>query len=168
MDDQRTALADVPADASAGTAENTPDRAPDGAPGGALVDPSVVAPVPAHEPPYYAVVFTSTRTRDQSGYAETAERMEELVKGVPGFLGMDQAWRPGGPAITVGYFRDAAAIERWRTDVEHRAAQERGRAEWYENYTLHIAKVERSHSFVRGDGRGDGEGESKRGRGREA
>jgi heme-degrading monooxygenase HmoA len=181
MDDQRTAPADVPADASAvapadasavapaGTAENTPDDAPDGvsdgAPGDVLVDPSVVAPVPAHEPPYYAVVFTSTRTRDQSGYAETAERMEELVKGVPGFLGMDQAWRPGGPAITVGYFRDAEAIERWRTDVEHLAAQERGRAEWYENYTLHIAKVERSHSFVRGDDRGEGRGGGE-GRGR--
>ncbi|WEH16873.1 antibiotic biosynthesis monooxygenase [Streptomyces sp. VNUA24] len=164
MDDQRTAPADVPA----GTAENTPDGTPDDASGDALVDPSVVAPVPAHEPPYYAVVFTSTRTRDQSGYAETAERMEELVKGVPGFLGMDQAWRPGGPAITVGYFRDAEAIERWRTDVEHRAAQERGRAEWYENYTLHIAKVERSHSFVRGDGDGRGWGKGESGGGREA
>lgn len=185
MDDQRTAPADVsadvsvdvPADASGGTPAPTPDGTPDGTPDDArdgtpdnahgnahddaLRDTSVVAPVPAHEPPYYAVVFTSTRTRDQSGYAETAERMEELVKGVPGFLGMDHASRPNGPAITVGYFRDAEAIEQWRTDVEHRAAQERGRAEWYENYTLHIAKVERSHSFVRGDGRGEGEGEGE-------
>ncbi|WP_371578943.1 antibiotic biosynthesis monooxygenase [Streptomyces sp. NBC_01314] len=141
-----------------------PDGALDGAPGGARDaargeasghapdNAAVVAPVPAHEPPYYAVVFTSTRTDDQSGYGETAERMEELVKGVPGFLGMDQAHTPGGPAITVGYFRDAEAVAEWRADVEHRAAQARGRAEWYESYTLHIAKVERSHSFVRGGG----------------
>ncbi len=176
MDDQRTAPADVPADvpadASAGTPAGTAENTLDDVPGDALRDPSVVAPVPAHEPPYYAVVFTSTRTRDQSGYAETAERMEELVKGVPGFLGMDQAWRPGGPAITVGYFRDAEAIERWRTDVEHLAAQERGRAEWYENYTLHVAKVERSHSFVRGADRGEGrrggEGRGSGAEGREA
>ncbi|WP_338897293.1 antibiotic biosynthesis monooxygenase [Streptomyces sp. TG1A-60] len=110
----------------------------------------VVAPVPAHEPPYYVVVFTSTRTGDQSGYGETAERMEELVKGVPGFLGMDHARTPGGLAITVGYFRDADAIEEWRADVEHRAAQERGRSEWYERYSVRIAKVERSHSFAGG------------------
>ncbi|GHH82925.1 hypothetical protein GCM10017771_08420 [Streptomyces capitiformicae] len=108
-----------------------------------------IAPVPAHEPPYYAVVFTSVKTADQSGYGETAERMEELVKDVPGFLGMDHARTPGGLSITVGYFRDADAIERWRSDVEHRAAQKRGRAEWYESYSLHVAKVERGHSFVR-------------------
>ncbi|WP_181810924.1 antibiotic biosynthesis monooxygenase family protein [Streptomyces ipomoeae] len=110
-----------------------------------------ITPVPAFEPPYYAVVFTSVRTADQSGYGETAERMEELVKEVPGFLGMDQARTPGGLSITVGYFRDADAIERWRSDVEHRAAQKRGRAEWYESYSLHVAKVERGHSFVRGE-----------------
>lgn len=107
------------------------------------------APVPAYEPPYYAVVFTSAKTEDQSGYGETAERMEELVRQVPGYLGMDHAQTPGGLAITVGYFRDADAIERWRSDVEHRAAQKRGRAEWYESYSLHVAKVERSHSFVK-------------------
>ncbi|WP_327728855.1 antibiotic biosynthesis monooxygenase [Streptomyces sp. NBC_00487] len=144
MSDQRIAPDEAP--------DNAPDEAPDNAPDNAPDDVSAVAPVPAHEPPYYAVVFTSTRTEDQSGYGETAERMEELVKGVPGFLGMDQARTPGGMAITVGYFRDAEAIEAWRGDVEHRAAQKRGRAEWYESYTLHIAKVERSHGFVRGEG----------------
>ncbi|WP_373299580.1 antibiotic biosynthesis monooxygenase family protein [Streptomyces poonensis] len=109
----------------------------------------VPVPVPAYEPPYYAVVFTSTRTSDQSGYGETSERMEELVAEVPGFLGMDHARTPGGLSITVGYFRDAQAIEKWRADAEHRAAQRRGRAEWYERYTLHVARVERSHSFER-------------------
>ncbi len=108
--------------------------------------------MPAYEPPYYAVVFTSVRTADQAGYGETAERMEELVKEVPGFLGMDHAQTPGGPSITVGYFRDVEAIEEWRAHVEHRAAQRRGRAEWYERYTLHVAKVERSHGFERSRG----------------
>ncbi|MGW0932152.1 antibiotic biosynthesis monooxygenase family protein [Streptomyces sp. NPDC002644] len=107
------------------------------------------APVPAHEPPYYAVVFTSVRTEDEDGYPETAARMEELVRDVPGFLGMDHARTPGGTAITVGYFRDADALARWRSDAEHRAAQRRGRDQWYAGYTLHVAKVERSHTFSR-------------------
>ncbi|MHB1431889.1 MAG: antibiotic biosynthesis monooxygenase family protein [Streptosporangiaceae bacterium] len=108
-----------------------------------------VAPVQAYEPPYYVAVFTTVRTQDQSGYSETATRMEELVKDVPGFLGMDHAQTPGGLSITVGYFRDAEALAQWRRDAEHRAAQERGRAEWYRSYTLHVAKVERSHGFTR-------------------
>jgi heme-degrading monooxygenase HmoA len=109
-----------------------------------------IAPVDAQEPPYYAVVFTSVRTDGDNGYGETAERMEERVKEIPGFLGMDLARTPGGLGITVGYFRDAEAIEEWRSDMEHRAAQKRGRESWYESYTLHIAKVERSHGFRRG------------------
>ncbi|WP_190191714.1 antibiotic biosynthesis monooxygenase family protein [Streptomyces minutiscleroticus] len=108
-----------------------------------------VAPVAAHEPPYYAVVFTSVRTPGDHGYDETSERMEERVREVPGFLGMDSARTPGGLGVTVGYFRDPAAIERWRADLEHRAAQERGRDHWYEEYTVHVAKVERSYRFRR-------------------
>lgn len=108
-----------------------------------------VMPVEALEPPYYVAVFTTVRTQDQSGYRETGARMEDLVKDVPGFLGMDHAQTPGGMGITVGYFRDADALTQWRENTEHRAAQERGRAQWYRNYTLHVAKVERSHGFTR-------------------
>ncbi|MFF4791457.1 antibiotic biosynthesis monooxygenase family protein [Streptomyces sp. NPDC001276] len=108
-----------------------------------------VAPVEAFEPPYYVAVFTTVRTQDQSGYSETNARMEELVKDVPGFLGMDHAQTPGGLGITVGYFRDADALTEWRSNAEHRAAQKRGQAEWYQCYTLHVAKVERSHGFTR-------------------
>ncbi|MGV9250535.1 antibiotic biosynthesis monooxygenase family protein [Streptomyces sp. NPDC003697] len=110
-----------------------------------------VAPVEAHEPPYYAAVFTSVRTGNQSGYRETNARMEDLVKDIPGFLGMDHAQTPGGLGITVGYFRDADGLTEWRRNAEHRAAQKRGRDEWYESYTLHVAKVERSHGFVRAE-----------------
>ncbi|MGW3959645.1 antibiotic biosynthesis monooxygenase family protein [Amycolatopsis sp. NPDC005003] len=108
------------------------------------------APVGPFEPPYYVAVFTTIRTAGQSGYDETDARMEELVKAVPGYLGMDHAQTPGGLGITVGYFRDAEALAQWRGNPEHRAAQQRGRAEWYESYTLHVAKVERSRGFTRG------------------
>ena len=107
------------------------------------------APVEAFEPPYYAVVFTTVRTQDQSGYRDTNARMEELVKDVPGYLGMDHAQNPGGLGITVAYFSDAEALTQWRTNAEHQAAQRRGRAEWYDSYTIHIAKVERGHTFKR-------------------
>ncbi|WP_407566405.1 antibiotic biosynthesis monooxygenase family protein [Streptomyces sp. 184] len=110
---------------------------------------ATVAPVNAPEPPYYVAVFTTVRTRDQSGYGETNARMEDLVREIPGFLGMDHAQTPGGLGITVGYFRDADALAEWRNNAEHRAAQKRGRAEWYQSYTLHVAKVERSHGFTR-------------------
>ncbi|MGA4849906.1 antibiotic biosynthesis monooxygenase family protein [Streptomyces sp. G5(2025)] len=114
----------------------------------------VSGPVGPFEPPYYAAVFTSVRGEDDDGdgtaYGETGDRLDELVAAVPGFLGMESARTPGGLGITVGYFRDEEAIKAWRSDPEHRVAQRRGRAEWYESYVVHVAKVERSHGFVRG------------------
>lgn len=101
------------------------------------------------EPPYYAVVFTSVQRPAVDGYAETAERMQELVREVPGFLGYESARTPGGLGITVGYFRDEEAIALWQRNREHQAAQRRGRDEWYESYSVHVAKVERSYSFER-------------------
>ncbi|MGA4865436.1 antibiotic biosynthesis monooxygenase family protein [Streptomyces lavendulocolor] len=100
------------------------------------------------EPPYYTVVFTSVRTgNDEEAYAETARRMEELVRDVPGFLGYESARTPGGIGITVGYFRDEEAIAAWRADAEHQGAMRRGRADWYERYSVHVGRVERSYRF---------------------
>jgi heme-degrading monooxygenase HmoA len=108
-----------------------------------------IKPVAAHEPPYYTVVFTSVRADSPEDYGETAQRMEELVKEVPGFLGYESAKTPGGLGITVGYFRDEQAIATWQQNLRHQAAQRRGRAEWYESYTVHVGKVERSYAFER-------------------
>ncbi|WP_175410560.1 antibiotic biosynthesis monooxygenase [Streptomyces sp. TRM64462] len=104
------------------------------------------------EPPYYAVIFTSLRVDDpdDDGYGTVAARMEELVKDVPGFLGIDSARTPGGLGITVGYFRDEESIAAWRGNLEHQDAQRRGREHWYERYSVHVAKVERSYRFERG------------------
>ncbi|KUM95100.1 antibiotic biosynthesis monooxygenase [Streptomyces cellostaticus] len=110
----------------------------------------VPTPTPAFEPPYYAVVFASNRTdRDTDGYTHTAHRLSDLVRGIPGFLGEDSAHTPGGLAISVAYFRDLAGIEAWRRDPEHLAAKQRGRERWYEQYVIHIARVEHSHGFTR-------------------
>ncbi|MFC8518716.1 antibiotic biosynthesis monooxygenase family protein [Streptomyces sp. NPDC057257] len=128
--------------------------APASAPASAPVD----GPVAAHEPPYYAVVFTSLRTEAagdaDDGYDRTAERLGELVKDIPGFLGEDSARTPGGLGVTVAYFRDLAGIEAWRRHEEHRAAKAYGREHWYERYSLHIARVEHSRGFERAVGRG--------------
>ncbi|WP_353943659.1 antibiotic biosynthesis monooxygenase [Streptomyces sp. HUAS MG91] len=107
------------------------------------------APLPAFELPYYVVVFSSVRAAGDQGYGETSDRLDALVREVPGYLGHESARTPGGLGITVGYFRDGAAIEEWRSVAAHRDAQRQGRTEWYESYTLHVAKVERSHGFVR-------------------
>ena len=97
------------------------------------------------EPPYYAVIFSSLRTRGDDGYEHAAARMAELAAQQPGFLGAESTRDTAGFGITVSYWRSEADIAAWRRDAEHRIAQEQGRARWYEHYELRVARVERAH-----------------------
>ncbi|GHJ92105.1 MULTISPECIES: antibiotic biosynthesis monooxygenase family protein [Streptomyces] len=107
-------------------------------------------PLSGLEPPYYTAVFTSLRPDAPEGYAETAADMRDRVVEIPGYLGHEAARTPGGLGITVAYFRDLESLDAWRLDAAHTAAKEYGREHWYEAYSVHIGKVERSYGFERG------------------
>ena len=97
------------------------------------------------EPPYYAVIFTSRRTEGDAGYAAMAQRMEDLAREQPGFLGVESVRGADGVGITVSYWSDEAAIRQWKAHTEHRGAQEGGQRKWYADYRVRVAKVERSY-----------------------
>ena len=99
-------------------------------------------------PGAYVVVFVSTRTEaDADGYGSMASRMEQLARAQDGFLGMESARSDGGLGITVCYWKSAEAISAWRRDVDHAAAQRRGKETWYETYAVTIARVERHYAM---------------------
>ncbi len=100
------------------------------------------------EPPYYAVIFTSKRTGGDEGYERTANRMVELARTSPGFLGVESARDLNGIGITVSYWSDEKAILNWKQDLEHLDAQALGRSLWYEEYSVRIAKVERAYGMT--------------------
>jgi heme-degrading monooxygenase HmoA len=96
------------------------------------------------------VVFTSLRSpADAAGYAAAAERMLELARAMPGFLGVDSARSDDGLGITVSYWQDEASIRRWREEAEHRAVQQQGRSQWYAAFELRVCRVERAYGFRR-------------------
>ncbi len=98
------------------------------------------------DPPYYAVVFTSRHSGDDfEGYAAMAARMMELAAEQPGFLGVETARRDDGVGITVSYWADEASIRAWHDVAEHRAAQERGKQQWYPQWRVRVCKVEREY-----------------------
>jgi heme-degrading monooxygenase HmoA len=94
---------------------------------------------------YYAVIFTSTRTEIEEGYAEMAMRMVELAKQQIGFIDLESARSEIG--ITVSYWENLEAIKAWKENTEHLLAQEKGKTTWYKNYKVRIAKVERENEF---------------------
>lgn len=99
------------------------------------------------KPPYYAVIFSSQRTDGDHGYSVVAARMAELAARQPGYLGAESARDAAGFGITVSYWTDEAAIKAWKADIDHLAAQERGRDGWYAQFHVRVSRVERAYAM---------------------
>lgn len=98
------------------------------------------------QPPYYAVIFTSTRTPVDEGYQDVAARMVELASQQPGFLGVESVRGGDGLGITVSYWASLEDIAAWKAQGEHRVAQGNGHRKWYEHFETRIARVDRAYS----------------------
>lgn len=97
------------------------------------------------KPPYFAVIFTSKRTEVDLEYFEMAERMEELSEKQEGFLGLESAQENVG--ISISYWKNLESIQKWKDNLEHMEAQQKGKSTWYKSYKTRIAKVERDYGF---------------------
>jgi heme-degrading monooxygenase HmoA len=98
------------------------------------------------EPPYVAVIFTSTRTAGDNGYDAMSQAMEKLAADQPGYLGIESA-RDADLGITVSYWADETSAQAWKQVAAHLAAQRRGREAWYTDYRVRIAVVHRAYSL---------------------
>ncbi len=97
------------------------------------------------EQSYYAVIFTSVQTENTEGYAEMAEKMENLAKQQPGFIAIEHARNEIG--ITVSYWQTLESIKKWKANLDHLVAQRKGKEQWYSSYKVRICKVERAYEF---------------------
>src|SRR5574340_473714 len=93
-------------------------------------------------PPYYAVIFTSLRTKGDNGYAAMAKHIAELAKQQPGFRGMESARQELG--ITVSYWDSLEAIKAWKANLDHLQAQSRAK-DWYQSFRVRVCRVEREY-----------------------
>ena len=97
-----------------------------------------------------AVVFVSFRNdADMTGYADAAAAMDALAAVQPGYRGVDSAREADGMGITVSYWADDEAALAWRDHPDHAAIRDRGRALWYDRYTVTVARVERAYAWAR-------------------
>lgn len=97
----------------------------------------------------FAVIFYN-KLKDQSDkYGKVSQAMIELAQEQDGYVGIESVRDAHGLGITVSYWRTLESIHKWKSNVDHMAAQSYGIAEGYEWYHLTVAKVqyERSYNF---------------------
>jgi heme-degrading monooxygenase HmoA len=94
-------------------------------------------------------VFRSRLREDMGpGYGPTAAEMERLSRSMPGFVDFKTFTADDGERLALATFADAEAQRAWRTQADHRAAQQAGRDSWYARYTIQVCECRSARGFV--------------------
>lgn len=82
-------------------------------------------------------------------YLDLAASLRPLLERVDGFVSIErfQSLTEPGKILSLSYWRDEAAVARWRQMEAHRAAQSAGRAGVFRDYRLRVADVVRDYGM---------------------
>lgn len=97
----------------------------------------------------FLVVFRNRKRAgiDYAAYEADAARMLELARAQPGYLSFKSYVAEDGEVIALSEWVDEAAALAWRRVAEHAEVQGRGRADYYDSYTLFACDGPRIHEF---------------------
>ena len=99
----------------------------------------------------FLVVFRNRKRADMDGaaYDADADAMLALAEAQPGYLSFKSYAADDGEVVAISEWADEAAARAWGRVADHRRVQGRGRAEYYEDYTLFGCNEPRIHRFSR-------------------
>jgi heme-degrading monooxygenase HmoA len=82
-------------------------------------------------------------------YLDIAATMRPMVEDVEGFLSVERFQSLTNPdkLLSISFFEDEAAVDRWRTLHAHRGAQKRGRTGVFSDYRLKVCHVMRDYGM---------------------
>ena len=94
-------------------------------------------------------VFRSRLRPDASAYADDAAAVAALARTMPGYVEHKVFSAEDGERVTLVTFADRVSHAGWRDHPEHRAAQRRGIASYYETYSIQVGATEYASAFSR-------------------
>lgn len=98
-------------------------------------------------------VFRSRRRLEaESAYLEVAREMELAARKCVGFIDFKTFVADDGERVALVTFDSWAAHRAWRDDPRHRQAQERGREEFYLEYSIQVGACEHVTRWTREPG----------------
>lgn len=102
----------------------------------------------------YAVIFeVQPRPGHEQEYLAIAQALRGELEKVDGFISVERfaSLYNEGKILSLSFWRDEGAVERWREHAQHRAAQRRGRAEIFADYRIRVASVVRDYGMTQRD-----------------
>lgn len=97
-----------------------------------------------------AVIFEVWPAEGQRDpYLAMAGRLREDLAEIDGFISVErfQSLTEPGKMLSLSFWRDEAALARWRARERHRTAQQAGRERMFSDYRLRVASVIRDYGM---------------------
>ena len=98
----------------------------------------------------FVVVFeVQPKPGREQDYLEIAASLKPEVEQIEGFIGVErfQSLATPGKLVSVSFWRDDAAVKRWREHTKHHLAQLSGRGQIFADYRITVAEVERQYGM---------------------
>ncbi len=98
-----------------------------------------------------AVIFEVTpKPGRASRYFELAEQLREQLERFDGFISIErfQSLVNHDKYLSLSFWRDQKAVEKWYSVEEHRAAQQEGRTHIFQDYRIRVAEVSRDYDML--------------------
>ena len=99
----------------------------------------------------YAVIFeVEISDGKKDDYLNIAAHLKEQLVNMPGFLSIErfQSLVNEGKLLSLSFWEDESSILNWKKNIDHMAAQKKGRESIFKDYRIRIAKVERDYTMA--------------------
>ena len=85
----------------------------------------------------------------RESYLDHAARLRPELEKIDGFISVERFQSITDPVkmLSLSFWRDEAAVARWRNHMEHRATQAAGRSGVFRDYRLRVAAVVRDYGL---------------------
>src|SRR5207302_8574840 len=98
----------------------------------------------------YAVIFeVEPAPGRRQDYLDIAAQLRPELEQIDGFISVErfQSLTQEGKILSLSFWRDEAAVARWRRHEQHRDAQRAGRGGIFQNYCLRVAAIMRDYGM---------------------
>jgi heme-degrading monooxygenase HmoA len=86
----------------------------------------------------------------EQDYLAIAQQLRAELEQIDGFISIERfaSLYNEGKILSLSFWRDEAAVKRWREHTRHREAQQRGREDIFADYRIRVGTVVRDYGMT--------------------
>ena len=99
----------------------------------------------------HAVIFeVIPKPGRRQDYLDTAARLKDELSRIPGFISVERfvSMNDADKLVSLSFWETEQAVKDWKNNPQHQAAQARGIKEYFKDFRIRVAHVERDYALA--------------------